>query len=205
MPKTIIATHHSRVVTIGDVDTVPEHDPYHEGQCTPTTTQLWIDPRDNTVGVSQELDGNATPMDEYHARILTKGLDDDYRPEQDALKTFLESTRGQELLAQICAAHSIEWDGNNLVGEMTEDGWDALAALTDEINELPSHQWGLWRAEEWLNDYATEYIDADTTPEKIAELAADLEEEAKGDHIILDEDVSEFLTSFQSELKEKEE
>lgn len=193
-----------QAIAIGEVNTIPEHDPYHEGQCTPTTTALWIDPRDNTAGVSQELDDNATPMDEFHGRIITKGLDDDYRPDEDALKSFLEGIRGQELLAEICAAHSIEWDGNNLVGEMTADGWDALAALIDEIDALPSRQWGLWQVEEWLNDYAAEYIDADTTPAKIAELAAELEIEAKEDHIILDGDISEFLEKYQSEIEEED-
>jgi hypothetical protein len=58
-------------VKIGSISTTPEHDPYHSGQCTPTTTVLCINPKTEYVSVGQDYDQGATDADEWHHRVIT--------------------------------------------------------------------------------------------------------------------------------------
>ena len=119
---------------------------------------------------------------------------------------------------RIHAGHSVEWDGSNHVGRLTQDAVDASYAL----ERMCATTWSnvdhaeIWSCENWLPDLrpldaagnvtgwrdddavglrinSETTLSANATDEDIAALAESLEAEAKGNEIILKDDMARFL------------
>ena len=198
------------IVKIGNVDVIPEHDPYHRGQCKATSTQLkiyWDKNGEPSVCVSQDLDQGATPSDEWHGLTITTGLNSDEEglslPDQDALQEYLGSEAGQDALRRVVDNHTVEWDGHNHKGSLIDNG-KTLDELLEAISGLPHHEWQLWNIEEYLYEYAHSQIDADTTDEQIKMMTAELDTTTTQEHIVLSGDVSDYLTEYRNERRETE-
>lgn len=194
-------------IEVGQIDVEPEHDPFHRGQCKPTRTLLKLTYQNDEpfVYVAQDYDDKATPADEWHKRTLTFDLDDTendlYLPDEQALRQYLESEAGQTLLIRIVSGHSIVWDGQNMMGQQNSNSLTAADELLNAINNLPHHHWELWAVEDWLNDYAHGELGTATTDEQIQWVVAELEAEAKEQHIVLDDSVRNYLTQGRNELR----
>lgn len=196
-------------IKIVGVDTVPEHDPYHRGQGVSTSTVLKIDPRDMTVWVNQDMDQGATPMDEWHGRVLTfdLGTAEEYAdyssrtPDGEALENYLNSETAQRLLETICDEYDIYFDGNNMIGRHTEETHAAVDALLAGIAALPHTEYYLWQTDDWF-PRSDSGITAGTTDEEIAELADQYGDgsEYEGGIVILDEDVATYLRQIRDEM-----
>lgn len=191
------------------VNTVPEHDPYHRGQGVPTSTILAINPTRREVSVGQEMDQGATPMDEWHGRILTfdLGTAEEYAdyssrtPNGQALMDYLSGETAQRLLALICDEYDIYFDGSNMVGRHTEESQTATETLLNGIAALPHTKYFLWQAGDWLQAVD---VSADTTDEAIDEWADD-GCEYDGGIIVLDEDAGVYLRRIRDEMREDDE
>jgi hypothetical protein len=186
-------------VTVYMVETRPELDPFKRDTGGETYTAVKVDPSDRTVYATQEWHDNATPMEEWLDRIVV--FLPAIRPDEDELRSLLESDEGQRLLDAICDGHSIEWDGNNMVGVLTDDASAALDELTGLIDALPETDWELWSVEDWLQQ-ADLGITAQTTDAELSAMAEEIEREATQDHRILSGDVAEYLRQERERLSE---
>lgn len=195
-------------VEIDMIDVCPGHDPHYPGQCLPTRTVLKIGYHQDKpfVQVVQDYSNNATPIDEWHKRILTHPLGDAesglYLPREDALRAYLESETGQILLNRIIQGHIIAWDGHNMTGQQDKDSLQAERELLQTIDNLPHELWQLWNVEDWLGEYVHTEITADTTDGQIKQMTTELESEITERHIVLDDNIKSYLTQCRNELRQ---
>jgi len=190
--------------TIGKIETKPERDPYHSDTGGITSTVLKIY-EDGEVIVTQDYNDNATPSDEWHSRTLTFSLE---HVNEDELREYLTDNR---LLERIVTGHSVEWNGNNLVGRLTEDAQDAANDLQDELKEFYLSVYYYWRAEDWLGQVTPAEYDVyhDTTDAELEKIAAEIANDAdgwfdNGAYAILDYcDVLEYITGMRDLLREE--
>lgn len=186
-------------VRILRVNTIPELDPYHADTGGQTYTAIKVNPALRWVVVEQEPEDGATPFEEWHMHILTYAPE--MRPDEDALVAFLESEDGQRLLDIVCNEHDIIWNGNNMVGELTDEGEDAFNELCDRIDDLPESDWVLWDVEDWLNDSCVEEWMSDRAKSRedeitegdINEVVERIEAEAEEQHVSLYGDVRRWV------------
>lgn len=66
--------------------------------------------------------GNAVPMDVWHNRTLRFAVPSRIGARQ--LRDFI--ARMRPLFERVHAGHTVEWDGNNMVGRLTVDAEDAI-------------------------------------------------------------------------------
>lgn len=194
-------------VEIDMIDVCPGHDPHYPGQCMPTRTVLKIGyHHDKPVAWAvQDYNNNATPIDEWHKRILTYPLGDAesglYLPREDVLREYMESETGQILLNRITQGHIITWDGHNMTGQQDKDSLQAGRELLQAIDKLSHELWQLWNVEDWLGEYVHSEITADTTDEQIQQMITELEAETEEQHIVLDDNIKDYLTQRRNELR----
>lgn len=190
-------------IKIGNIDTVPEHDPYHQGQCTATTTVLFINPTTEYISVGQEMDQGATDADVWHHRIIDRFLSDItdegiLTPDTKPLEQYLNSRNAQTLLHRVVDNYSIDWDGHNMVGQHTDTSAEALNDLITAIEELPHTTYLLWDTGDYLQ-HGLDMITAKTSDEQLTYIARDSQPE---NNVILDRDVLEYITEHRNSLRE---
>jgi hypothetical protein len=147
-----------------------------------------------SVSLRHQTDG--TPEAIYHGRILRWGLSS----LTDAVRFTEAINRGDldHLFERIAAGHTIEWDGSNHIGHMTEDAATAFYAVDDAVTdwlffqcELTGKNAGLWDAGDWLSEYGYEAIAEDhnllipVSDEELATVADALDAEARREQIVL--------------------
>jgi hypothetical protein len=183
---------------------------------------LTLDPRDQTgeLGATYGRSPSAgTPEAIWHGRVLRLWLPDDLDAEE--ARKFLEGAEGKALLDRIEAGHDVEWDGNNNVGSLDDDGQDALDALEAKLSglKLSDHyeHAGTWEVEDWLSGATARtdtrftvegtpptVITAKTTDDEIQRIAEQLDEEARGEFVSL-RGTYNYLVSRRDDLEEEEE
>jgi hypothetical protein len=89
--------------------------------------------------------GNAVPSYVYHGRSIRWKIDPALRGEQiaDAVE------RLAPLLEAIHQGHTVEWDGNNMTGRLTEEASAASDELERELENVESDV-NVWEVEDWL-------------------------------------------------------
>ena len=101
--------------------------------------------------------GDGTPMDEWHNRTLTWGFGlrgDLSVIDRDALADDLQpGGRLHTLLARVHAGHSVDWDGSNHVGDLTDDASTASEQIdrllsSDDYCDKDAPE--VWDAIDWL-------------------------------------------------------
>jgi hypothetical protein len=191
-------------VEVSTVDTKPQVDPYHLNTTQPTYTALKIFPQERRVIVCQEQDDRAMPPDEWRWRTVVLSFTE-VRPDEEALRDYLQSLAGQALLDRICDGHSLVWDNSNLIGHLTFDADVAYGELYEAIADLPESDWTLLTCADYLDGDAKQYaIDGDTTDEQLQSLADELERYALEDHVVLADRAIDFLRALCQEEREKE-
>jgi hypothetical protein len=99
-------------------------------------------------------DRNSWTFDEHHRRTLswTNSLSQGVLVLPDYDKIAAIAAQAEPLLARVAAAHSVEWDGSNMVGRTTADAEDAIEALERLFYEADWTRDDLTvqDAEEWL-------------------------------------------------------
>ncbi len=181
---------------ITSIDTRPGVDAYHPEQSTYTAIKL--NPIEREVWVCQENDDNATPMDEYHDLILV--LSTRRHPDEDEIRIYLTDN---PLLETVCNGYERVWDGNNIVGRLSDEAKEAWYRIEQEIEELPETDWELWMIGDYFSHCSPSDWDlsAASTDEEIQKVADDLEQDALREYIILSGSVYKYL---KNAVKEEE-
>jgi len=124
----------------------PLHNQY-PGQSDPQGAYIEIDPAERTAYADWNAEvGNAVPMSVWHNRKLRIAISPCVHG--PALADWLKIERVQSTINRIVAGHSVEWDGNNMVGRMTEDAVAACDELESMSRELPDV--AVWDVEDYL-------------------------------------------------------
>ena len=117
-------------------DTHPEKDPMHLDTQGLTFTQLFIDPRKGTFGLTQESHDNTTPIYEYNGLVFTATIHN----YPDIIPATFEIDYVKNWITRIVDGWDSGWNGNNIVGSLNQDAQDALDALVADLEEYPSHE-----------------------------------------------------------------
>lgn len=167
---------------------------YHRypGQTNPQPAYLCINPRLNEMYVEWDGEiGNAMPMDVWDGRR--------YRWE---INSALTGAAVDQLLADVLplaerfsAGHTRVWDGSKDRSHLTDDAHEADLEIENRCAGEPDHSdlVQVWSVDQYLLNVTSD-VTAETTDEEIARMAADIESDADSDGVLLDGDVTEYLT-----------
>ena len=93
--------------------------------------------------------GDGTPVSEWHRRDLVYTVEPN--ADGETLRADLaEGGRIAVLIDRIKAGRSVEWDGSNMVGRLTEDASDADVDLREPLDVYPTYSGQVCTAEFWL-------------------------------------------------------
>lgn len=188
-----------QTVTIQEIDTVPERDPYVNLSGHSSYTEFWLDPRDRTCGVSQEYKTHSTTMDIWHGLVLTWPVTG--HPHETTMRWWI--TESMADLERLCDSFEKVWNGNNMVGQYTDEGKRIIQEIEEELKDdliLPNY-YEFWELGAWLDNSMHE-ITAQTTDEQLKDLAGAWE--PPGD-TILDGDILKYITERRDNLVADEE
>lgn len=102
------------------------------GQMRAQPAYLYIDAQG--VVTADYTSGDGTPMDVWHGVCLRYSVPADVSVSD--LHAYVADGRGRELLDQIHAGHSVEWDGGNRVGQLTSTALAAGQQLSQDLDQL---------------------------------------------------------------------
>jgi hypothetical protein len=144
-----------------------------------------------SLDIRDYFGGDGVPEAEWHRRRLALHLaKGPMIVDPDRLRTVLEQSR--QLIELVVAGHSVEWDGSNRVGRLTDDADEALYALDDHFRraDLADDSLMLWTVADWIGStsLADLGLDAGSDDAAIRAAAADLRHTARTDGIILMDD-----------------
>lgn len=183
--------------TLTKVETHPQLDPWHANTGGSTYTELLIAPEYSEVMLHQEDDDNATPAREWHNLDIAVHIH--CWPDEDQARSILEDS---ELVRRVIAGWSSDWDGSNMVGNLTDDANAALTELVEELENCSDCGWSLQAVDDWLGD-VNDFdlgITPETTYQDLPALAAKIDEEAAGDQVTLYGDTEDYLRDRLDEL-----
>jgi len=129
----------------------------YPGQSNAQDAALEIDPSRGVVSfqVDGAIGGGASP-EVWHSRVLRYSVSN--RVTVTGLRAIAACPIVNKLLLRICAGHSVDWDGSNHSGELTEDASDASSDLTDILSEnmwtnadTSEHLCDVWEIGDWMN------------------------------------------------------
>lgn len=180
------------------VYTTPDTDPY-VGNQTLSTTTLWIAPESNRAGLRQDYRTGGSDMREWKNLDLARDIEGYPHPRK--AEKYLNSKKGQNLLSTIIKGHSQEWDGHNMLGQLSASAESAVTELISAIEALPSIDWACWDVADYLQH--ADLVTAKTTDKQIQKIVAQVEREAKEENIILDGDIEKYLTEHRDMLRDE--
>lgn len=157
---------------------------------------------DVSAGHSGEV-GDAVPMAVWHHRTLRVPVHAAMLG--DALADLLESAEARALLERIHAGHSIEWDGSNHVGRLSDDAraaLDDLHTLVRDAGEDTSMLAEVWTADAWLGT-ANDLLDVWPAGEPLDAAVKRLEDLAAGAGVVIDGDIRESLLDVAARMHER--
>jgi hypothetical protein len=169
----------------------PVNDPYNTGQLTKTV--LEINPEARTASITQRYHDNSIPAREWNGLDLMEYIDTS-NGYLYPCKKYLEGA-GQELLKAVCDGHSIKWDGNNLVGHLSDEAQNTLDELVDDLNWMATREYTLWQVDEWCDSVTITGCESDN---ELKNIAAELKG-AIGSNEGVSGDILEYITARRDE------
>jgi len=197
-----MTTQETQKLEILSIETKPEHDPYVNIDGIVSRTYLKLDPRDNTIWVTQEYKDNATPAEEWHGLILTWIVPG--HPTEDAMRQWIEEN--MELFQTICNGYEVVWNGNNHTGSLTLEAHaaaDAIEYMLDN-DQGPLNYYEYWTVESWLESVRDD-ITADMSDEQLADLAEQWDATEPQMVIGGTDSILEFITQIRDALRWEQE
>ena len=144
----------------------------------PMEVYLEFDPQEGALSIDMRHTIDGTPMRAWHGIVRRYPVP--ARVNAVDLAEDINAGVCDHLLDAIRGGHTVEWDGSNHIGRLTQAAQDAelgLCALLEEYED--DSVGGLWDAGEWLYDIRHDLgITADTTDNELQALATKLEAEA---------------------------
>lgn len=161
------------------------------------------DPEAKTVCARSDPEiGGAVPMSVWHRRVLRVSVSP--RISGDALADHMESEDFRALIRRVIAGHRVEWDGSNHVGQIDEDGEDALDAIGESLEQFGEDDLTqIWLAGDYLFRGCTlaEVWPKDKT---IEEAVTCLEVEARSNNLEIDGDIHQEIVGEARRYVEEE-
>ena len=142
--------------------------------------------------------GGAVPATVWHGR--------DRRWNIPCLKSHVAEQLMNELLPLLERVHAgltVEWDGNNMVGSLDEDAYEASEEIEKQIETLGddnSNFYSVSEAGDWLADSNIE-VSPDATDEDLEKMAQELTEEANENGLDEIEGLEEYLEEKRDEAR----
>lgn len=173
---------------------------YHRlyGQHRPQPAYVYLDEEGNVRADYCGLIGGGQPMEVWLGRTLRWSVNPEVNG--DHLAELLESDEVRALLERVHAGHSVEWNGSNYVGRLTDDARDASDELErifeDETHTVDSG--GVWEASQWINPLSAD--DILTQGESLDDAAERLVEEAESDRVVIEGGTGEMREAIESRL-----
>jgi len=190
----------SKIIQITKVETEPEIDPYHAQTGGETYTELYIDPERGIVQLHQEMDDNATPIDEWNGLVIASKISG--HPNRSQALWVLEEDA--HLIERVVNGHSTEWDGHNWIGKLNHDAESALEELIQDLENCDPEEVGLYSCDDWFDSCTPKMLGISwfTTDDEIKEIATKLEADAYEEGAILYGSVSDYLIRLRDDLQE---
>lgn len=160
---------------------------------------LEVAPQQGAIKIDTRHEIDGTPMDVWHGLIrrypipaLVNAVD---------LTTAINAGEFDRLLDRIARGHTVEWDGRNWVGKLTQDAEDAELDLAARLEEYEDDSLGgLCDASDWLWSTRHEIgITPTSTDAELQAIASKLEGEALNENVRL-YGTLEALEYFRQEL-----
>lgn len=160
---------------------------YHRlyGQHRPQPAYVYLDEEGNVRADYCGLIGGGQPMEVWLGRTLRWSVNPEVNG--DHLAELLESDEVRALLERVHAGHSVEWNGSNYVGRLTDDARAASDEL-ERIFEDETHNGdsgGVWEASEWIAPASADDILKEG--ESLDDAAERLVEEAESDRVAIED------------------
>lgn len=149
--------------------------------------------------------GNSMPASVWHGRTLQWSIP--CLTGEAAVRLMEDLT---PLLERIRAGHTVSWNGSNHVGSLNDDAREASSEIEREIEALDGDDvLQVWEASDWYQALGGAHqvashlqITADTTDERLAEIAESEVDIADTDGIMV-EGVQEYLEYIRKSLREE--
>lgn len=168
------------------------------GQYQPQPAYVSLDEDGNVHADYCGIIGSGQPMDVWHGRTRRWGVNPEVNG--DRLADLLESGKVRALLERVHAGHSVEWDGSNYVGRLTDDARGASDDLgrifVDETRTVDGG--GVWRAGDWIDPASAE--DLLKQGEGLADAAERLVAEAKAERVAIEGGKGDMLDAIEWKL-----
>ncbi len=141
--------------------------------------------------------GNGAPSCVWHKRTLRWSVPAEVNG--DSLADYLEDAETIALLERVHAGHSVEWDGNNHVGQLDEDATAAAAVLERDLgqhaNDLTLME--IWPAADWIS---AGFRLAELVEHASVEACAALYEEGTDATVVIDGSIAAAIAERAAEL-----
>ena len=113
------------------------------------------------------------------------------------------------LIDRIKTGHSTVWDGNNTVGQQTEDAVNADDELNRLLSDYAESGWTAWDVRDWLAGLGSDRAILDgcgltdmSGPDAIVTVAEDLIDDARNNKVVLTGDVVAYLTKLRDRVRQ---
>lgn len=164
----------------------------YPGQINPQPAHIEMD-EDGEVSASWDGSTGGTPAHVWHGRTLRWAVPANMRG--IAVADLLEG-QALPLLQRVRAGHSVDWDGSNHRGHLTDDARDASEALESLCYQLQDEQADMapvWDVGDWL--FTSCSLDQHWHHQPLADAVATIEADAQREGVTLVGDVAECLLS----------
>lgn len=197
------------VITLLDEDAPDALYRHYQGETQGQPCHIALDLEDGQMWADYNPEiGSGIPTSVYHGRTRRWGI-----PclTATAANQLMEDLK--PLAERVLAGSEIEWDGNNNVGILNEDASAAEQEIYARLEDLSEYDYDRiheYDAGDWFADAgedAPEGLTAATTDRELAEMAAELEHEAKtlydnGYTVLVG--AEEYLTTKREEMRDQE-
>ena len=169
-----------------------------------------------SLSVDNHLNGDKSmPMDEWNGRTISITLASAYNASRvldiDRLRDDLaEGGTLATLIDRVVAGHTVEWDGSNNTGHLTEDAREALEDTTEPLDYTADI--AVWAAEDWIQGQETDAralanlnLTTAATPAEIKTAADDCESAADADGVVLTGNCEDAINNLIARVKDEEE
>lgn len=130
---------------------------HYNGQHTAQPAYVYMD-ENGVVDATYNPEINGTPMEIFHGQQLSWAIPADISG--DELVDFFQKPEIRAALREIHDGHTVEWDGNNHVGRLTEAAQNASGRLKELCDDLRlEERSAIWNsAGEWFGDVSIKEI-----------------------------------------------
>lgn len=163
---------------------------------------LMLDLRDGEIDIKLAYSIDGIPKDIWNG--VVRGYPIPHSADKDSLIEHINTGKFDVLFESIVAGATVEWDGSNYRGHLTDSALEAEEVLLSTLADYMDYDGirNIWEPAEWLEgiDLEKEYnITKDTPDTRLKQIADEIEENARLDGAIV-VNTFYYLAHFRDEL-----